>query len=124
MWQIARFLTVGALNTAVGACVIFGLMLAGVGAVPANLAGYAVGLCTSFVLNRRWTFNSDRPVARAIGPFLLVFGVAYLASLAVLVAGIEHVGLNPYLAQAAAIGVYTALSFVGFRRFAFGGPDR
>ena len=121
MWQIVRFVAVGLLNTALGAGTIFLLMWVGVSAVPANLCGYALGLCSSFLLNRSWTFKSRRPASQALGPFIAVFAVAYLANLAVLVAGIDMFGWNPYAVQAVAIGLYTLVSFVGFRRFAFRG---
>ena len=63
-----RFLAVGLVNTTVGFSTIFAVKaLAGWGVIPANVAGYAVGLRTSSLLNRQWAPMYDHycPVKRA-----------------------------------------------------------
>ena len=118
--QLLRFLAVGVVNTAVGLGTIFALKaLAGWGDIPANVAGYAVGLITSFVLNRQWTFRHQGAWAGALLRFVAVFGVAYTANLLVLLHLRDAWGVNAYLAHALATIPYTVLFFAGSRWFAF-----
>jgi putative flippase GtrA len=115
-----RFLLVGVVNTAFGLGTIFALKaLAGWGDVPANVAGYAVGLCVSFVLNRHWTFAHRGDWRPALVRFLLVFAVAYVANLAVLLALRDPAGVGNHAAHVAGMVVYTVIFFVGSRAFAF-----
>jgi len=121
--QLLRFLLVGVANTAVGLGCIWALIgLAGWADLPANATGYAVGLASSFVLNRRWTFAHRGALWPALWRFVLVFGVAYAANVAALLALGEGLGLNRYLAHALATVPYTLLFFAGSRLFAFRVP--
>lgn len=121
--QLLRFLLVGAVNTAVGLGSIWVLIgLAGWSDLPANAVGYAIGLACSFTLNRRWTFAHRGPWWPALWRFVLVFGVAYAANLACLLTLRDAFGVDRYLAHALATVPYTALFFVGSRRFAFRQP--
>jgi putative flippase GtrA len=118
--QALRFAAVGALNTAVGLCVILGSMaLLGLGDVAANALGYACGLAVSFVGNRTWTFGDRGPWIDSLPRFLGVFAVAYGLNLVALFFVRDHLQVNSYLAQAVAIVVYTVSFFVGSRTFAF-----
>ena len=56
---VLRFATVGLITT-VGDIVLFAVLVrrAGLPPVPANLLSYSVGIATSFVLNRFWTFGT------------------------------------------------------------------
>ena len=121
--QFARFLAVGVANTGVGLGSIFALKaLAGWGDIPANAAGYAAGLCCSFLLNRRWTFRHEGGWAPALARFLVVFGLAYAANLLVFLHLRDAWGVNAYLAHALATVPYTLLFFAGSRWFAFRSP--
>jgi putative flippase GtrA len=117
--RVVRFLAVGVLNTVVGlgtiyACKYFG----GMGDVPANMVGYAVGLTHSFFWNRQWTFAHTGAALPAAARFALVFLVAYAVNLLVVTAAIRA-GVNDYVAQAAGIFPYTALFYLGSRFLAF-----
>lgn len=118
--QFLRFLAVGLVNTAVGLGMIFALKaLAGWGDIQANIAGYAAGLVTSFVLNRRWTFMHDGDWSGALLRFVAVFAIAYAANLLLLLHLRDGWGVNAYLAHALATVPYTLLFFAGSRWFAF-----
>lgn len=120
MTPLPRFLAVGVVNTVVGLLSIYALKaLAGLGDAAANAGGYAVGLACSFVLNRRWTFAHDGPVLPAVLRFAVVFGVAYAANLALVLAAIRFAGIDAYVAQALGIPPYTLLFYLGSRHFAF-----
>ncbi len=114
-----KFAGVGLINTLLCLGVIFSLKsLLGFADLPANLAGYAVGLACSFVLNRRWTFaHSERPLA-ALLRFLLVFLLSYLLNISI-VLGLIRLGGNAYLAHLAGMPFYTIAFYFGCRHFAF-----
>lgn len=114
-----KFAGVGVINTLLCLAVIFALKsIAGFGDVPANVAGYAVGLSCSFLLNRRWTFaHNDHPLP-ALLRFLLVFLVSYLLNLATVLAAI-HLGCNDYLAHITGMPLYSIVFYFGCRYFVF-----
>ena len=119
-WQFLRFLLVGVTNTVVGLSVIFLLIrFAGWGDLPANLAGYLLGLCCSFLLNRRWTFQHQGWWLSALMRFVLVFAMAYAVNVLTLLALRDWAGANRYLAHALATVPYTITFFLGSRLFAF-----
>ncbi|TFH44546.1 MAG: GtrA family protein [Lysobacterales bacterium] len=120
MKQFLRFLTVGVINTIVGYCVIFACMyLAKMSAESSNVTGYAVGLIASYILNRRYTFNSKQNRRSEIIRFLTVFVVAYAANFAVLVLLIHTLGLHEGASQILAGLVYVVASFIMNKYYVF-----
>jgi putative flippase GtrA len=118
--RIAKFLAVGVLNTLVGLGTIYLCKwLLGAGDVISNVIGYAVGLVNSFAWNRRWTFAHSGAVLPAAARFVLVFLAAYFVNLATMLAAIDVLGVNSYLAHAIAVVPYTTVFYLGSRRFAF-----
>ncbi|MES2902182.1 MAG: GtrA family protein [Pseudomonadota bacterium] len=117
-----KFAGVGAFNTVLTLAIIFslkaGLQWSDAGA---NLAGYAVGLASSFVLNRRWTFSGNATGVLTVVRFLLVFGVAYTLNIGV-VLGAIRLGVHEYLAHLTGMPVYTIAFFIGCRDFVFRAP--
>jgi putative flippase GtrA len=114
---------VGVLNTLAGLLVIYTLKY--VFATPdvaANLVGYAVGLTTSYTLNRRWTFAFRGSHRDAIGRFIVVTLVAYGANLALVCAAVSLFSVNSYVAQSVGVVPYTLISYFGSRFFAFASP--
>jgi len=118
--QFARFLVVGVLNTVVGLTIIFAAKaLLGWSDLAANAAGYAVGLATSFLLNRAWTFGDRGRISPALLRFLGAFVLAYLANLATVFALRDLAAVDSYVAQAAGVVPYTILFFLASRAFVF-----
>ena len=121
--QALRFAVVGVANTLVGLGSIWGLKyFFAVPDVPANFAGYCVGLACSFVLNRSWTFQHRGAVLPALLRFLLVFAVAYAANLGCMLLLRDRFGVDPYWAHLWATVPYTVLFFIGSRSLAFRSP--
>lgn len=116
--QIVRFALVGVINTIVGLGIILALTEFGVAKVPANMAGYACGLCVSYVLNSRYTFRAEMSLRRAMH-FLGVFGVCYTLNLGVLLLLADGYGLDVRLAQTGAVISYTISFFILSRIFVF-----
>lgn len=118
--QSLRFAAVGFVNTTIGLASIYALMFfLGAPPVPANAAGYAIGLSLGFALNRVWTFRSDRPVAHVLPRYFLWVAVCYALNLGAVVAGTSHLAANPYLAQLLGVATYTVCMFLGCRWFVF-----
>ncbi|HET6157092.1 MAG TPA: GtrA family protein [Dongiaceae bacterium] len=118
--QIARFGAVGLVNTVFGYIVLIAALSSGAGDVPANAAGCAAGLILCYFLNSKWIFRgASRIVADTALRYAALFIVAYSANVAiVLTAGELGYRENP-LVHLAAVGVYTALLYIGAARFVF-----
>jgi putative flippase GtrA len=117
---LVRFCSVGVVNTLLGLTVIWSAMhWLGLSSTAANALGYAVGIFVSFILNRRWTFRSAAAGMGELPRWLLLSGVGYIANLTTLTF-IEALGANGYVAQLPAMATYTAVTYIGSRRYVFG----
>jgi len=120
--MLARFLSVGVLNMLVGMSTIYiAITYLDWSNVWANVAGYAAGLCVSYALNSKLTFKYRGSWQRALPRFLVVFLVAYLANLVVVLSLVHYTTMSDFLAHWLGIPVYTCLSYLGSRYFAFSG---
>jgi putative flippase GtrA len=118
--SLIRFLLVGAVNTIVGLAVIwFSHNILGASNITANVLGYAVGVCVSFVLNKRWTFRFRGAGLTALARFMVVFGSAYVANLVTVLILIRATGLDPFLCQVLGVIPYSTLFYAGSRWYAF-----
>jgi putative flippase GtrA len=115
----ARFVLVGIANTFTGLLIIYALKWTlGASDLFANLAGYAGGLCLSFLLNARWTFAYRGSLSLALPRFALIIGIAYAANLIAVYATLGA-GINGYVAQAIGVLPYAAITFLGSKLFVF-----
>ena len=118
-----RFVLVGALNTLTGLGVIYVLkLLLSMNDVAANFVGYSVGLLIGYVLNARWTFSFRGPLAEAAWRFALLIVVAYLTNLAAVGVALRLFDWNGYLAQAAGVLPYAAVTYFGAKYLVFRAP--
>ena len=120
--QFMNFVVVG-----LGAAVVHYSLLIGLvegakaGTVIATLAGYVGGGIVSYGLNRRFTYESERPHHEAAWRFALVAGVGFLLTGA-LMQLFNGVWGWPYLiAQIVITGIVLIWSFVANRLWTFGG---
>ena len=120
MKQFRRFLSVGLINSAVGYAVIFlSMYLTDLAPEVCNIAGYAVGFLTSFVLNRSYTFRSEDKLTRDFVKFTLVFCFSYLMNILTLTALIRGLYVNAYVSQIAAGMLYIIVSYALNKAFVF-----
>ena len=122
--RIARFLSVGMLNTLVGFSIIFGSkwMLEWTD-LWANALGYTVGLCVGFTLNRSWTFEiQDGQIVERSRRYLVTFFMAYLVNVVVLMVGLNVLEINSYLAQVLTMPFYSAVFYLLCRKWVFRTP--
>ncbi len=118
--QALRFATVGVINTLIGLMCIYGCMyVLNLNYIAANSVGYAVGIVISFLLNKSWTFNHKGHWLEAFVKWLPVVGIAYALNLASVVASHRYFGISEAIAQLVGVFVYSVMSFLGGRYFAF-----
>jgi putative flippase GtrA len=118
--ELGRFLSVGAVNTLIGLLIIYAAKwLFSVGDVAANVAGYSVGLLTSFALNSRWTFAYQGAQWPALVKFLVANLIGYSMNLVTVLVAIRHLDLNAYVAQALGIPPYTLTLYLASKYLVF-----
>jgi putative flippase GtrA len=115
---VAKYSLSGLINTVVGYAVIFACMAAGVGATLSNILGYAVGLVISFLQTRYWVFRSAGRMVDDVVRFVPAFLIAFAANFLTLQALLGF-GVNAYIAQFAAGGVFIAAGFFLNHLFVF-----
>ena len=113
--QIAKFMTVGVLNTAIDAGAYFALTRwLGLGSAPVLAKGiaYVIGMLNSFFWNRKWTFGDKGNIWRAAGLFTLthIFALAINAGTMALV--LDMLKLPEIIAWGAATGASFLWNFV------------
>jgi putative flippase GtrA len=108
--QFARFVLVGASNTALSLAVYVVADGAGAPSVLAGALGFAAGAVNGFVLNGRWTFRTRGSKLRYLAVQLA--GLGATAGLLALLGG----GLGAYVVT---IPIVTVGTFAGNRAWAF-----
>ena len=117
--SIARYIGVGAFNTLFGYSIILSAMYLGINPYLSNLIGYGLGLILSFFLQKMWVFPGSGNSASKFLKFILVFGIAYLANLAVLLILVNKISLNVYFSQMLAGITYVTIGYCCNRFFVF-----
>ena len=120
MWVFVKYLMVGVINTLAGFVVIvFCLEILDLRPVPANAMGFVVGLFTSFLLNRSFSFRSSVPLASGLLSFAVVSLVGYLFNLAALLAAQRILHLGTYPSQIVGISTYVIVVFFASKKLVF-----
>jgi len=88
--------------------------------VPATLAGYVGGGIVSYILNRRHTYESDRPHAEAGWRFAVVAAIGFALTGLIMHGLVDLWGLPYLLAQVFTTGVVLVWSFLAHRFWTFG----
>jgi putative flippase GtrA len=118
--QGSRFVLVGILNGIIGLGTTYAAYnLFNVPYPLANVLGYTLGLINSFILNKKWTFQSKKDPKKEIILFLLIFGVSYSLNLGSVVVSVELLHLDPNLAQLVGVFFYTSSNFFGNKLLTF-----
>lgn len=120
LFLVAKFISVGLVNTIFGLTVIFLCMsYFKFNPLIANFIGYLLGFILGFFLNKEWTFQSKRSNMQLIFSYLIVIIFAYLINLMIVYLSINYFLIDYYLAQTIGVLSYTLISFFGFRKFVF-----
>lgn len=119
--QLARFGTVGLLNTAVDLSIWSALTYFGkVDYVTANVISYSCAAVNSFIFNRTWTFSKrkrDRSMFLQAGMFALVTALGIATSSAVIFVFSPVIG--GLLSKVMSIAIVFSATFVLNKRFTF-----
>lgn len=86
--------------------------------VLASLAGFVVGGVISYVLNRRYTFKSDRAHEAAVPRFVLVTGIGFVLTW-LLMTALTAMGMHYLLAQMATTVAVLGWNFTANRLWTF-----
>lgn len=92
---------------------------ANLSAEVSNVLGYTIGLIASYVLNRKYTFNSMQRRSRELPRFLTVFAIAYGLNFFLLLVLIYSLGFHEGISQIMAGLAYVLASFLLNRNFVF-----
>ena len=109
--QIAKFMTVGVMNTAIDTTAYFILTRwLGLGSmlVLAKGIAYVAGMVNSFFWNRSWTFGDQGNVWRAAGLFTLTHIVALAINAGTMALALDWL----HLPEIIAFGTATGASFI------------
>jgi putative flippase GtrA len=125
--QFTSFFWIGLIAAAIHYGCLIGLVeLARFSPIPATLIGYVGGGVASYALNRRYTYESDRPHAQATWRFAVVAFVGFLITWALMtffgwVAGLLFQLWYAYLcAQLVTTGIVLFWSFLAHKLWTFG----
>jgi putative flippase GtrA len=117
--QFLTFALVGAAATVVQYCVLAALVeLLHVAKTPASVLAYGCGAVTSYLLNRRFTFQSTADAKKTFPKFMLVTLIGLGLNTAIF-AALVHAGWHYLLAQCAATALVLIWNYAGSRFFAF-----
>lgn len=71
-WYFLMFCIIGVINTIVDVTIFLGLREVAVPIILANIVSTSTAVVVSYFLNRRFTFRSNREVARSLPQFIII----------------------------------------------------
>ena len=117
---LVRFIIIGGVNTLFCLATIFSAkFFFKFGDFIANLLGYSIGIVTSFLLNRAWSFQHSGAIFSTALRFLYAVLASYLVNLVTVYIALNYVLLNGYLAQIFGMVAYTIALFILSKIFVF-----
>lgn len=122
--RVVRFGIVGVAGSGLSVG-LFALIVGPVGwdhRVAATLAT-TIALCTTFLVNRRWTFEADHLHAgHQAWKFAVVSGVAIAVNVLVVMLLVDAIGTAKVLGEVVAVCCQAPVSYVGNRLWTFAEP--
>lgn len=116
--RFSKYSIIGLVNNA-GLYVLFvGLVYLGVSPVVTAGLCYVIGVATSYMLNRRWAFESANSHTHDLPRFLAAYGVGFVSTLATI--ALLVVWIRPEIAQILNIGITAVVIYTMLRLLRFG----
>ena len=115
-----RFGIVGVASN--GMLYVMYLALVGLGdlqPVVAATAAWVVGVASTFIVNRSWTFGHDGPPRSAFIRYGVLYASAYLLNMALLLLLVEQAGWPHQLVQGVLVLLFGLCLFLGQRFWVF-----
>ncbi|MFA5341452.1 MAG: GtrA family protein [Clostridia bacterium] len=125
LYLIIKYGIVGIINTGITTGIFFLLSLLGFKYLVYTVIGYAVGICVSFLLNRKYTFKKDNE--NTTRQIILFFAIS--VSLLAIVQLIQYLLIDIYdLQEWLGVGIgmvfYTGTGFILNRNIVFKYKDK
>jgi putative flippase GtrA len=117
--QLARYLVVGASNTAITLASYAVLVRAGLPPVVASVVAFAAGAANGYRLNRAWTFRSALRGLGTAGRYVVVALLGAGLNAGAVAVAVSHDHLPRVAGEVAILQVVTAVTFVLCRRWVF-----
>ncbi len=103
---------VGVVNTIFGYSIMFGLTFLGVMPEIANALSYGLAFVLSYILNKKFTFSSQREHKRDFTRFAFASGIAYGTNLLTLIICYRILLWNEYIALLFASIMYVIVGYM------------
>jgi putative flippase GtrA len=118
--RLVRYIAVGGIATAVLYLLLILLVRGfGMAPTPASSIGFALSAVVNYLLNYRFTFQSDRPHGPAVAKFVVLAGVGFLIN-AAMMHWLVTAGVRYLIAQLCATAVVLLFGFIGNSVWTFG----
>ncbi|MFA5945316.1 MAG: GtrA family protein [Patescibacteria group bacterium] len=118
--QILKFLAVGASSALLDIGLL--VLLKEVAHVRAFLAvamNQVVVMAYNFLLNKYWSFESKSAHAKQLGRYLVLVGGNYLASIALMYALHEVLGIHYVVVRVSSIGLLMCVNFLFYKHWVY-----
>ncbi|MBR6736413.1 MAG: GtrA family protein [Oscillospiraceae bacterium] len=119
LWRFVKFGITGVMNTAVDFFVFTVLSWVGVGIYLAQVISYSAGMLNSYIVNRKWTFQSKGSFVSAQMIKFVVVNLALLCVSLVVLKTATGFGLHKLIAKLCATAVTMVLGFIINRLWVF-----
>lgn len=115
-----RFAVVGIIGTVAHYVLLVMLVeMLAVNAVVASTAGATLGALVNYLLNRRYTFRSEKRHGEALTKFLIIAASGLALNSSFMLLFVEILGVYYLLAQVVSTGLVLVWNFVGNRFWTF-----
>lgn len=120
--KLIKFSAVGALGTlAHYSVLVFLVQLLSVNVLVASSTGAFVGALVNYVLNYKWTFNSNKRHSEAMAKFFAVAGVGFVMNGLFMALFTEALVMHYLIAQAMTTGIVLFWNFLANHYWTFDG---
>ena len=122
--QFIRFAIVGILSNGLLYFFYLECTSAGVGHKLTMSVLYAVAIMQSFFFNKKWTFQHNGKIRRAVIRYCLAYGIGYVLNLMALIVLVDWVGLSHQVVQGVMILVLAIFLFLLQKFWVFGSINK
>jgi putative flippase GtrA len=115
--KVFKFIIAGILNTTVSYVSFSILVFFNVHYMLASILGYVLAVGSSYIVNKKWTFNSDKITSTLlVAKFYLVNLLSLGINLIVLFLMVENLKINVYFSQIIAIGFTMFFNYIFYNK--------
>ena len=116
---LAKYLSLGVVNTIVGFSIIYLAMRFGLSPVISNFLGYGFGLVFSFIFSKKIVFLTEKNIAKEAFYYLISFAISFSINIFVLQLIIYFTHIQLVFAQFFSIASYSLAMYLLCKFFVF-----